>query len=319
MEKTECDNSVLALNAGSSSIKFAVFTADLTGTLSGIAANIEGAAFPAVAEKTGNSPFIDHKPALSKIITVLKSLVCDIKILKAATHRVVHCGRKLTAPVRITPEVRPEISNCTPLAPLQNQHSLAAIDALDHLIPKLPRFAGFDTSSYATKTYVPTRYTIPRIIETKGIGLHGFHGLYYASLVTNFTKVSSEKLPSRPLAFHLGNRASVCAINNGQSVATTMGYSPLDGLTMGTRSGGIDQMEGVDAIALASGIREKTLGVRARISRGLAWMGVRMNPDANDRIDVRLHAEGSKVKAWMIPAKEVKMIAAYASTLMGAR
>ena len=318
MERTECNNSVLALHARSSSIKLAVFTAYLIGALSGIAANIGVASFLTVAEKTGTSPFIDHKPALSKVITVLKRLGCDIKALTVAAHRMVQCGRKFTWP-GITPEVRPETSNCTPLPPLQNPSKFASIDALDHNMPKLPRFASFDTTFYATEPYAATRYTIPRIMETKGIGRYGFHGLCYVSLVTHLPKVSSERLPWGLLAFQLGNGASLCAIHNGQSVATTMGYSPLDGLTMSTRSGGIDAMEGVDVIGFASGIREKTLGVRAQISRGLEWTGVRMNPDASDRFDVRLHAESSKVKAWVIPAKEVKMIAADASTLMGAR
>ncbi len=384
MGKTEGNNSVLVLNAGSSSIKFAIFTADLTETLSGIAANIGGASFLTIAGETATYPFIDHKSGLSAVLAALKNHGYDIKTLKAAAHRVVHGGSKLTAPVRITPDVRSEIYDCTPLAPLHNPHNLAAIDALNQITPNLPQFASFDTSFHATNPHVATRYAIPRMMETKGIRRYGFHGLSYASLVTHLPEISGEKLPSRLLAFHLGNGASLCAIHNGQSVATTMGYSPLDGLTMGTRSGGIDAnavlrlvednglertkailnhesgllglsggksdmrnlmldpsadsafaiehfcywslrhagsliaaMEGLDAIAFTGGIGENALGVRARILRGLEWLGVRMNPDANHRNDVRLHAESSTVKAWVIPAKEEQMIAADALTLMG--
>ncbi len=385
MGKTEGHNSVLVINAGSSSIKFAVFTADLNETLSGIAANIGGASFLTIAGETETSPFIDHKSALNAVIAALERRGHSIKNMKAAAHRVVHGGRKLTAPVRISSDVHSEIYNCTPLAPLHNPHNLAAIDALSQIAPDLPQFASFDTSFHATNPDVATRYAIPRMMETKGIRRYGFHGLSYASLVTYLPEVSGEKLPSRLLAFHLGNGASLCAIRNGQSIATTMGYSPLDGLTMGTRSGGIDAnavlrlveenglertkailnhesgllglsggksdmrnlmldpsadsafaiehfcywslrhagsliaaMEGLDVIAFTGGIGENALGVRARILRGLEWTGVRMNPDANHRNEARLHAESSKVKAWMIPAKEEQMIAADAITLMEA-
>jgi acetate kinase len=111
---------------------------------------------------------------------------------------------------------------------------------LSELAPDVPQYASFDTSFHATNPTVATRYAIPRMIETKGIRRYGFHGLSYASLTQTLPLVSDQKLPSRLLAFHLGNGASLCAILNGHSVATTMGYSPLDGLTMGTRSGGID-------------------------------------------------------------------------------
>jgi acetate kinase len=153
---------------------------------------------------------------------------------------VVHGGRKLTGPMRVTDEVRAEIANCTPLAPLHNPHNLAPMEALSRLAPDLPQFASFDTSFHATNPNVATRYAIPKMMETKGIRRYGFHGLSYASLVRRLPEMSGDALPSRLLAFHLGNGASLCAIHNGQSIATTMGYSPLDGLTMGTRSGGID-------------------------------------------------------------------------------
>ena len=209
MEKTESNNSVLVLNAGPSSIKFAVITADLIETLSCIAANIGGASFLTIAGKTETSPFIDHKSALSAAITALKSHDCDIKTLKAVAHRVVHGGRKLAAPNRIAPEVRSEIYNGTPLAPLHNPHNIASIDALQNITPKVPQFASFDTSFHATNPDVATRYAIPRMMETKGIRRYGFYGLSYASLVMHLPKISHEKLHSRLLAFHLGNGASL--------------------------------------------------------------------------------------------------------------
>lgn len=237
---TSRNGDILVLNAGSSSIKFALFSADLTQKLSGIAAEIGGGGFLEVEGKREALPLIDHRAALKAVLKALDARGVSIKKLAAAGHRVVHGGKKLTAPMRINAEVMAEIGACSPLAPLHNPHNLAAIETLAELAPELAQFASFDTSFHATNPDVATRYAIPRMMETKGIRRYGFHGLSYASLVESLPEVSGEKLPSRLLAFHLGNGASLCAIHNGQSVATTMGYSPLDGLTMGTRSGGID-------------------------------------------------------------------------------
>jgi acetate kinase len=234
------DDLILVLNAGSSSIKFAVFDRDLNSKISGIAEGIGCASRLKVNDVSQEIPFIDHKSALKNVMVALADAGFGIDKISAAGHRVVHGGRKLTAPMRVTPEVRAEIVNCTPLAPLHNPHNLAAIDSLAEIAPDLPQFVSFDTSFHATNPEVASRYAIPRMAETRGIRRYGFHGLSYASLVENLPIISGEKLPSRLLAFHLGNGASLCAIVNGQSVATTMGYSPLDGLTMGTRSGGID-------------------------------------------------------------------------------
>ena len=231
---------ILVLNAGSSSIKFAVFSENLNEDISGIAENIGSKSRLTVADTVTITPFIDHRSALNAVLSSLSERGYSTDGYRAIAHRVVHGGRKLTTPVRIKAEVRAEISSCTPLAPLHSPNNLAAIDALSQIAPKVAQYASFDTSFHATNPKVATRYAIPRMIETKEIRRYGFHGLSYASLVKYLPVISGEKLPSRLLAFHLGNGASLCAILNGQSIATTMGYSPLDGLTMGTRSGGID-------------------------------------------------------------------------------
>ena len=231
---------ILVVNAGSSSIKFALFGPDLAPRLTGLAAGIGSSGFLEIDGARQDQPLVDHRAALGAVLAGLEDRGIVLSELVAAAHRVVHGGRKLTRPVRITPEILAEISACSPLAPLHNPHNLAAIETLSALAPGLPQFASFDTSFHATNPDVATRYAIPRMMETKGIRRYGFHGLSYASLVKRLPEVSGGKLPSRLLAFHLGNGASLCAILNGQSIATTMGYSPLDGLTMGTRSGGID-------------------------------------------------------------------------------
>lgn len=231
---------MLVLNAGSSSIKFAVFDRDLDQRLIGSAAEIGGASQMDIDGKITSEHFATQRAALSAILNALAGRGITTASLAAAAHRVVHGGQNLTKPVRITSEVIKEIANCSPLAPLHNPHNLAAIEALAAIAPDLPQFASFDTSFHATNPRVATRYAIPKLMETRGIRRYGFHGLSYASLVEHLPAVSGAKLPSRLLAFHLGNGASICAIRNGESIATTMGYSPLDGLTMGTRSGGID-------------------------------------------------------------------------------
>ncbi len=231
---------ILVLNAGSSSIKFALFDDALNEQASGLAAGIGGQSFLEVDGARSELPLIDHRAALKAVLEALTQRGLKLTSLKAAAHRVVHGGLKLTKPVRINADVIAEINACSPLAPLHNPHNLAAIDTLAELAPKLTQYTSFDTSFHATNPDVATRYAIPKMMETKGIRRYGFHGLSYASLVEALPKISAAPLPSRLLAFHLGNGASLCAIRNGKSVATTMGYSPLDGLTMGTRSGGID-------------------------------------------------------------------------------
>lgn len=234
------DGPILVLNAGSSSIKFALFESALTETQSGIAESIGGASRLRVGADVQAAPFADHAAALEAILDALSARGITPDALRAVGHRVVHGGTRLTGPMRVTDAVQAEIANCTPLAPLHNPHNLAPMQALSRLAPNLPQFASFDTSFHATNPDVATRYAIPKIVETKGIRRYGFHGLSYASLVQRLPDISGQALPRRLLAFHLGNGASLCAIRDGQSIATTMGYSPLDGLTMGTRSGGID-------------------------------------------------------------------------------
>lgn len=367
---------ILVLNAGSSSIKFALFDGQLDEKLSGIAAEIGGHGSLTIGGESLSPAMPDHRTALAEILAGLAKRGVTPVTLGAAAHRVVHGGAKLTAPQRVIPDILREIADCIPLAPLHNPHNLAAITALQDITPDLPQYVSFDTAFHATNPPVATRYAIPKILEAQGIRRYGFHGLSYASLVHTLQSIANCKLPSRLLAFHLGNGASLCAIKNGQSIATTMGYSPLDGLTMGTRAGGIDAnavlrlvkvhgarrvksvlnnesgllglsggksdmrnlmldaspdsdfavehfcywglrhagsliaaMEGLDAIAFTGGIGENAIGVRARILRGLEWIGVKTNPDANHRNASHIHAETSQIPVWIIPANEERMIA----------
>lgn len=374
---------ILVVNAGSSSIKFALFDDALHEVLSGVADAIGGAATLKVDDTVSTPAMADHGAALEAILAALAGRGISPGSLRAAAHRVVHGGRTLTAPVRITSETRAEIARCASLAPLHNPHNLAAIDTLADRVPELPQFASFDTAFHATNPEVAQRYALPDTPDTEGLRRYGFHGQSYSAMVSRWTHVTGTPLPARLLAFHLGNGASICAIENGRSVATTMGYSPLEGLTMGTRCGSIDgnavlrlvetvgrerahailntqsgllglsggvsdmralmadptpanqfavdhfcywalrhagslvaALRGVDAIAFTGGIGENAREIRTRLVAGLDWLGAALDPDANSANHTALHAAGSGVGVWVIPAEEERMLAADALRLL---
>lgn len=231
---------ILVLNVGSSSIKFAVFDAGMMQTHSGVTAEIGGASAVTVDTVREDVALADHPAALAVIFDRLAGRGITPAGLQAAAHRVVHGGRHMSRPVLIDSGILAQIEACIPLAPLHNPHNLAAIRAVAGMAPDLPQCASFDTAFHVTNPEVALRYAIPEAEEAKGIRRYGFHGTSYASLVARLPGIMGGPLPDRVLALHLGNGASLCAIRDGQSVATTMGYSPLDGLTMGTRAGGID-------------------------------------------------------------------------------
>ena len=248
--------SLLVLNAGSSSVKFMLFGADDAVLLAGAVTEIGGAARLACADRSGPVAAPDHAVAIAAILAALAGAGHPPVSLTACAHRVVHGGARLTAPTRLTPAVIAEIAACVPLAPLHNPANLAGIRAMQAAAPDLPQTASFDTAFHATNPPEATAYAIPARHRDAGIRRYGFHGISYASLTERLPAIAGH-LPPRLLALHLGNGASLCAIADGRSVATTMGYSPLSGLTMGTRAGDIDgnavlalaRSEGIDATA----------------------------------------------------------------------
>ncbi|MCZ4352131.1 acetate kinase [Roseovarius aestuarii] len=219
---SDAARAILVVNAGSSSIKAAVFEDGRE------VARAAGDAIP------------DHHAALTQVLSALQAQGYGLSQVAAAAHRVVHGGARLVASTRITQRVRDQIADCIPLAPLHNPHSLTAIDWISVTAPDLPQYASFDTAFHATIPDVATRYALPTTPDTQGLRRYGFHGISYAALVRALPEQTGRPLPRRLLAFHLGNGASICAIRDGISVATTMGYSPNAGLTMGTRSGDMD-------------------------------------------------------------------------------
>jgi acetate kinase len=209
----------LIVNAGSSSLKLKVFEGEQE-----VAKAFVGEIGPD-----------GHKDAMAE---GLAQAGVPVSRVTAAAHRVVHGGSRLTATCRVTPEVIGQIQDCVPLAPLHNPANLVGLQAVAALAPGLPQYAAFDTAFHATNPDVAVTYALPQAERDRGLRRYGFHGISYAALVRILRQRGT--LPKRLLACHLGNGCSMAAIVNGRSVATTMGYSPLDGLTMGTRSGAID-------------------------------------------------------------------------------
>ncbi|NEX45736.1 acetate/propionate family kinase [Pseudotabrizicola algicola] len=215
---------LLVVNSGSSSLKLAVFAGlDLQAQ--------------AHVDRIGSGGPPDHAQALRQ---GLAQLNLSGGAVKGAAHRVVHGGASLTRTCRLTPRVRQTIHDCAGLAPLHNPPALAGIDAVADLWPDLPQFAAFDTAFHAGNPEVATTYALPLAERERGLRRYGFHGLSYAAIVRKVQEMTGSRLPERMLSFHLGNGASACAIEKGRSVASSMGFSPLDGLTMGTRPGGLD-------------------------------------------------------------------------------
>lgn len=225
---------LLVVNAGSSSLKLAAYDAGLHEVAQ------------ARAERIGTGGAADHFQALRAGLAEMGLAAPD---LRAAAHRVVHGGAELTAPCRVTKAVEAKIESCAALAPLHNPANLMGIRALCSLAPDLPQYASFDTAFHATNPVVAVTYALPLAERQRGLRRYGFHGLSYAAIVRKLREISPHGLPDRVLVFHLGNGASACAILRGQSVATTMGYSPLDGLTMGTRGGSLDPAVVLDLAA----------------------------------------------------------------------
>ncbi len=214
---------ILVLNAGSSSLKYASYDRQSLALLAD--GNVDLA-------MSGQS----HRAALKAALVKLAEVGGPPS---AIGHRVVH-GGALSQPALITPDIRAQIEAAEAMAPLHNPPALRVVDAVRALHPELPQIACFDTAFHAGNPPEATVFALPEGLRKKGLRRYGFHGLSYASTVRRFREETGLPLPNRLLVFHLGAGASIAAILNGKGVATTMGFSPLDGLIMATRAGSLD-------------------------------------------------------------------------------
>ena len=239
--------SILAINGGSSSIKFAVNRADTPGTpsLSGkldragqIGTTLSWRANRGEARE-GLTKVPDDKPAPGLLIDWLEARE-EFLDVKAVGHRVVH-GMAHTAPERITPAVLDELRRATPYAPDHLPREIELIEAFRERHPRLPQVACFDTAFHSTMPRVATLLPIPRRYQVKGVRRYGFHGLSYAYLVEELARVAGPAAAhDRVILAHLGNGASLAAVQEGTSIDTSMGFTPAAGLVMSTRTGDLD-------------------------------------------------------------------------------
>ena len=255
-------DAVLTLNCGSSSIKFALFERGggrlLRGRIENLGSephlqawNADGALVVEKKCKAGT-----HESFFRQILSLADDNL-EGRHLAAVGHRVVHGGDEFTAPRLLTEPVRKALKKLDELAPLHQPHNLAAIDAVSRVRPGLPQIACFDTAFHQTMSATARRFGLPLILERSGLRRYGFHGLSYEFIAGRLRELAPEVASGRVLVAHLGSGASMCAMHNGRSVDTSMGFSPLDGLVMGTRCGALDP--GVLLYLLRQGLHASTL------------------------------------------------------------
>lgn len=243
---------ILVVNSGSSSLKFAVYpvtgedTAPLiTGKVAGIGRKpvLSAKGSHGVIAATGSlidiPPDVDHEWIIGELLDRLQGRFSELNPV-AAGHRVVHGGRDFAGPIVVDATVRETLEGFVPLAPMHQPHNLAAIDAIAKLAPHLPQVACFDTSFHRTQPRLAQLFGIPRSLSDEGIIRYGFHGLSYDYIAGVLPEHLGEASNGRVIVAHLGNGASMCAMRERKSVATSMGFTALDGLMMGQRCGQLD-------------------------------------------------------------------------------
>jgi acetate kinase len=247
---------LLVLNAGSSSIKFSVFAlpadgGELSLVCRGLQENIgdDNPRFTAfdqagkVVIDTQPTPpageVYHHRAALRDLLVWLRDSP-DLPDVIAVGHRVVHGGEEYSDPQMLTPEIIARLETFVPLAPLHQPHNLAGIRAIGAVQPDLPQVACFDTAFHFGQPELARLFALPRVYREEGVRRYGFHGLSYEYIAGALAEVMGTAATGRTVVAHLGNGASMCAMRDGKSVASTMGFTAVEGLPMGTRSGSLD-------------------------------------------------------------------------------
>ena len=391
-----CDE-VLAINAGSSSLKFALYprvgqqvdAARLAGHIDGL----EPGGTP-LLHLSGPQGASQHRlqsgaDRFGIALGALEQVLAEGAPARigAIAHRIVHGGAHYADSVLLDDTVLDVLAGLSPLAPLHQPHNLAGVHAFRRHYPGLPQVGCFDTAFHASLPQVEQMFALPQALRDAGVRRYGFHGLSYR-YVTEQLRLRVPRAGARLLIAHLGNGASACAVAAGKSVATTMGFSALDGLMMGTRSGAIDPgvllhlmgqgythddlerllyresglrgvsgvsadmralhasdapgaalaidmfvhrlvrecgaltacLGGVDVIAFTGGIGEHDVALRQRACAALAYLGVRLDPAANEQARgsemAAIHGADSAVEVWVVPTDEGRVAAADAVRLL---
>lgn len=387
----------LILNAGSSSLKFCVYARpqandwhlESRGQIEGIGAwpriFARDADGRTLIDQTPSTPVDDGAGALEALAVWLRSMYGGGRVLGVG-HRVVHGGARYTGPVIVTGQVLAELHSLIPLAPLHQPHNLAAIEAVSERLPGTPQVACFDTSFHRTQSTLAELIALPDEICQAGVRRYGFHGLSYEYIATALPRMAADIARARVIVAHLGNGASLCALRDGKSVDSSLGFTALDGLCMGTRPGGVDPgvilylfqnlklsapevetilykksgllaisgvssdmrdllasseakarlavdyfvyraakeigalaavLGGIDGLVFTAGIGENSAEIRRRICESSAWLGIKLDAEANARNALRISVAESRVSVWVIPTNEELMIARHTGLLLG--
>ncbi len=242
---------ILSVNAGSSSLKFSlhrfhdhhVDSAWVSGALQGLEPGGTPSLEWSMAGQSQHETLpVDHGDGFASALQRLRQWLRELPgmpPLRAVAHRVVHGGADFSQATLVTPEVMSRLATLNSLAPLHQPHNLAGIQAMSQAFPDLPQIACFDTAFHVDVPALHQRFGLPRALHDQGVRRYGFHGLSYQYILQSLQRHST-RADQRLLLAHLGNGASLCAVRDGRSLATTMGFSALDGLMMGTRSGTLD-------------------------------------------------------------------------------
>ena len=295
------NGAILTLNAGSSSLKFALFDGAqemLRGQVSGIGTHLRAEAV--AGGRPANPPAlhgVTQEAFLPGLLDWLRGRAEGG--IGGIGHRVVHGGTRFTAPVRIDDEVLAALDALVPLAPLHQPHNLSAIRAAASALPGVPQAASFDTAFHATMPAVATWLGLPRALHEQGVRRYGFHGLSYEFIAGRLAALAPDLAGRRVIVAHLGNGASLCAMRAGRSIGTTMGLTALDGLLMGTRPGSLDpgavlhllQARGMSSRAVEELLYYQSglLGVSG-ISGDMRDLSASPDPRARQAVDLFVHA-----------------------------
>ena len=305
---------ILVINAGSSSIKFSVFEtaagrpllAVVNGQVEGIGTaphlKIDDAHGKRIADQAVSAN--NHDGAIAAIHEWFAGHVGGEAGFAGVGHRIVHGGLAYAEPVLIDPRIVSDLQALIPLAPLHQPHNIAAIRAVSASAPGVPQVACFDTAFHRHQPAVAQTFALPRALTAKGIRGYGFHGLSYEYIVSAMPAVAPDCASGKLVVAHLGNGASMCAINAGRSVATTMTFTALDGLPMGTRTGSLDpgvilyllQQEGMNADEIEHLIYNQSglLGVSG-VSSDMRELLASEAPSAREAIDLFVYRIGREL------------------------
>jgi acetate kinase len=389
---------ILVVNAGSSSVKFRVFAVESGQSLRQIVkGDIDGIGVRPRLSATGisNETLVDQSYSAADVADVTTAMRTAGQWLRETQglhfdvigHRVVHGGPRYDRPTLVDKAVLSDLEWFIPLAPLHQPNNLAPIRVLMERFPDTPQVACFDTAFHRGHEKVADCYAIPGSLYDEGVRRYGFHGLSYEYIVDKLREVAPEAADGRVVIAHLGSGASMCAVSQGRSIESTMGFTALDGLPMGTRPGQLDpgvvlylltekgmdaaaaqdflyrncglkglsgvsndvrkllespepdaalaldhfvyriglhagmlaaSLGGLDTFVFTAGIGERSAVLRARIAERLAWLGAKLDPDANQAASPSISAPGSRVRLLVLPTNEELMIARHTLALMSA-